>query len=176
MAGFAGSSTLNNVPAVTADVCPFQSYMLLKKLTICDIKFATSRELGRFISIYSINAFGGPALGPLIGEFITNHAYWRWNLRVQAIFVGVTWIGLICFVPESHHPTLLRQRAKRMIKEQKKNQNEDFEIILPAGPTLLTRLKLACYKPLVYLFTEPIVAAVCLYLSLLYGIVSILFL
>lgn len=104
-------------------------------------------------------AFGGPALGPLCSSFIEHDIGFRWNLRVMAIFSGLMSL-LAAFVPETHGPTLLKWKVK---KEGR------------APPALSARQVVAVYKvalarPIVYLFTEPIVTLVCVYLSILYGI------
>lgn len=62
--------------------------------------------------------FGGPLLGPVIGNYVVQNGLgWRWNMWIMAIFAGV--ISLICSValPELYHPSVLKQKTKRLRKE-----------------------------------------------------------
>ncbi|KAK7055159.1 hypothetical protein R3P38DRAFT_2845480 [Favolaschia claudopus] len=90
-------------------------------------------------------AFGGPALGPLISAFIEH---------------GAGWHILVAFVPETHGPTLLKWRLER-------------EGNTPAPLTfrkIITVFRVALARPVLYLFTEPVVMLVSIYFSVLYGI------
>ncbi|KAJ7021438.1 major facilitator superfamily domain-containing protein [Mycena alexandri] len=138
--GFFGSPSLNNVPASIGD-------------------YTTLRERILYLILYAICAFGGPALGPLVSAFVEHDAGFRWNLRVMAIFCGVLSI-LVAFVPETHGPTLLRWRIK---KSGRAPPTTTFSKVISVFKTALSR-------PIMYLFTEPLVTFVSLYLSVLYGI------
>ncbi|KAJ6510592.1 major facilitator superfamily domain-containing protein [Mycena sanguinolenta] len=140
LVGFFGSASINNVPASIGDL-------------------TSPLERGRYTISYALFAFGGPSLGPLASAFIQQYAGFRWNLLVMAIFSAILSI-LVAFVPETHGPTLLKWR---IAKEGK------------APPPLpLSRImaifKIALARPIIYLFTEPVVMLVSLYLSVLYGI------
>ncbi|KAF7297315.1 MFS transporter [Mycena indigotica] len=108
----------------------------------------------------ALMAFGGPSLGPLISSFVQTEAGYRWNLRVIAIFSSVTSL-MVAFVPETHGPTLLKWRLQRENKELA--PKTDIK-------KLMSVLKVAISRPIVYLFTEPVVMLVSIYLSILYGI------
>ncbi|KAJ7764896.1 major facilitator superfamily domain-containing protein, partial [Mycena metata] len=138
--GFFGSPSLNNVPASIGD-------------------YTTLRERILYVILYAICAFGGPALGPLVSAFIEHDAGFHWNLRVMAIFCAVFSI-LVAFVPETHGPTLLKRKIAKSGQA-------------PPATTLskvVSVFKTAISRPIIYLFTEPLVAFVSLYLSVLYGI------
>ncbi|PRQ70358.1 Major facilitator superfamily domain-containing protein [Rhodotorula toruloides] len=139
--GFFGSASINNVPASVGD-------------------FTVPRTRGPFTVLYAVCAFGGPSIGPLLSAFIEHDAGFRWNLRVMAIFSTVTSI-LVAFVPETHHPTLHRWRlAKEAAVEVK-----------PGGWQVIFGVyKQALARPFVFLFTEPVVLFVSVYLSVLYGV------
>ncbi|KAJ7902881.1 major facilitator superfamily domain-containing protein [Mycena olivaceomarginata] len=138
--GFFGSASINNVPASIGD-------------------YTTPLERGRYTISYALFAFGGPALGPLASAFIQQDAGFRWNLRVMAIFCAVLSI-LVALAPETHGPTLLKWR---MAKEGKTPPRQDF------GKVMFV-FKGALARPIIYLFTEPVVMLISLYLSILYGI------
>ncbi|KAJ7629978.1 major facilitator superfamily domain-containing protein [Mycena polygramma] len=138
--GFFGSAPINNVPASIGD-------------------YTTPMERGIYSILYAIMAFGGPALGPLISAFIQQDAGFRWNLRVMAIFSTVFSI-LAALVPETHGPTLLKWRIAKEGKEPH---------ALKIGQVWVV-FKVALARPVIFLFTEPVIIMVALYLSVLYGI------
>jgi len=140
LVGFFGSASINNVPASIGD-------------------FTTPLERGTYTIAYALFAFGGPALGPLASAFIQQDADYHWNFRVMAIFCAVLSI-LVALVPETHGPTLLKWR---IAKEGKAPPPLHFGKIMSI-------FKVALARPIIYLFTEPVVMLVSLYLSVLYGI------
>lgn len=76
----------------------------------------------------------------------------------MACFITVISIGC-ALIPETHGPTILRWRIAR-------------EGNAPAKPSLrqvLSIFRTAVARPLVYLFCEPIVTLVSLYLSVVYA-------
>ncbi|KAJ6476266.1 major facilitator superfamily domain-containing protein [Mycena sanguinolenta] len=138
--GFFGSAGMNNVPASIGD-------------------YTTLMERGLYSITYAIMAFGGPSLGPLVSAFIQHDAGWHWNFRVMAIFCTVLSI-LVAFIPETHGPTLLKWRNA-------KEGNAPPPVKLSQ---IIAVLKVGLSRPLLYLFTEPVVMVVSFYFSILYGI------
>ncbi|KAK4056382.1 hypothetical protein OIO90_002525 [Microbotryomycetes sp. JL221] len=138
--GFFGSSAINTVPASIGD-------------------FTTLVQRGPFTILYALCAFGGPGLGPLCSAFIETYAGFRWNLRVMAIFITITTIAA-AMVPETHAPTILKRKLEK--------QGQPAPKLSPGK--VVGVYKTAMSRPLVYLFTEPIVTIVCMYLSFLYGV------
>ncbi|KAJ6630179.1 major facilitator superfamily domain-containing protein, partial [Mycena sp. CBHHK59/15] len=139
-AGFFGASAINNVPASVGD-------------------YTTPANRGTYTILYAVMAFGGPALGPLCSSFIESDIGFHWNLRAMAIFSTILSI-FVALVPETHGPTLLKWRISR-------------EGNAPP-PLKLSKIaevfKVALARPIIYLFTEPVVLLVSIYLSVLYGI------
>lgn len=140
LVGFFGASSINNVPASIGD-------------------YTTLVQRGQHSILYALMAFGGPSLGPLISAFVQYDAGLRWNLRVMAILSTVFSI-MVAFIPETHGPTLLKWR---IAKEKMVVPSADFV-------TVMAVFKNALARPIVYLFTEPVVALVSVYFSILYGI------
>jgi MFS family permease len=62
--------------------------------------------------------FSGPTFGPVIGGFIVESSIgWRWTMWVVIIAgLAVCLLALITY-PETHPPSLLCKRAKRLRKE-----------------------------------------------------------
>ncbi|KAJ7075667.1 major facilitator superfamily domain-containing protein [Mycena belliarum] len=138
--GFFGAASINNVPASVGD-------------------YTTHIERGRYTILYALMAFGGPALGPLASAFIEHEAGFHWNFRVMAIFSTFMSI-LVALVPETHGPTLLKRRIAKA-----GNAPPPLDFLQVMGV-----FKVALARPIIYLFTEPVVMLVSIYLSVLYGI------
>lgn len=147
LAGTSGSSSFNNVPASMADYAP-------------------PIKAFRYLSYFALTAFGGPALGPIISAFIDHRAGFRWNLRVQAIYVAVSFLLCLLFVPETHH-AILRKKIEEDSEGQTK-PNTRIRSFLSSFSTLLV-------QQFVCLFKEPVVAFICFYLSMLYGVLYAFF-
>ncbi|KAF7321076.1 MFS transporter [Mycena chlorophos] len=147
LVGFFGSASINNCPA-----------------SIGDFTFPEQRL--RYTTLYAIMAFGGPALGPLISNFIQSEAGYKWNLLVTAIFSTALSVG-VALVPETHGPTLLRWREART---SPKTASESIPLAAQ-----LQAFRTALARPTIYIFTEPVVSLICVYLSTLYGVLYCFF-
>nr|GAT58078.1 MFS transporter [Mycena chlorophos] len=118
----------------------------------------TPRERGLYTILYALMAFGGPSLGPLVSAFVEHDAGFRWNLRVMAI-LSTTLSILVALLPETHGPTLLKRRQAET----------------ESPKAVLSVFKNAMARPVLYLFTEPLVAIISFYLSILYAILYAFF-
>lgn len=162
LGGVFGSSSLNNTPASVADI-------------------TTPQHVIRYLLIYGLCAFGGPGLGPLLGAFIDNRAGWRWNMRMQAIFVAIMTIVCILFLPETNHQ-VLQANANRAAEVKAEHEKQNGNTVHHATLTwqkqwkqLNAALKVALSGPFVWLFAEPVVTFISLYLSLLYAVLYLTF-
>ncbi|BGP52133.1 hypothetical protein JCM10450v2_008104 [Rhodotorula kratochvilovae] len=142
LVGFAGSAAINNVPASIGD-------------------FTIPATRGPYAIVYAICAFGGPSLGPLCSAFIEVDIGFRWNLRVMAIFSTLMSL-LVAFVPETHHPTLVRRRNLKADAHERPKSASFGEV--------MQVFKVALSRPVVFFCTEPIVLFISIYLSILYGV------
>lgn len=150
-AGVFGASPLCIVPAVLADIY-------------------TNVHRGAAISIYALTVFGGPFLAPFIGGFITmSQLRWRWTLYLPAIMGFFNVFLLLVWIKETYHPCILADKA-RYIRQQSGNwgihaRHEKVEVEFhEVARKYFTR-------PLKMLATEPIVLAISLYMSFIYGLV-----
>lgn len=154
LAGGFGSSSLTNAPAVIA------SLFSLKYLVVG-------------IVIFSIAPTAGPCLGPIVGGYIMNAgANWRWVFRVCTIFSFVMLLLIVFTMPETLDAVRLKKKAQRLRKETGK------PYIAPIEQRKLELAKLPGQivgKPIKMLFIEPMLFAITLYLSFLYGTVYLLF-
>ncbi|KAL3486488.1 major facilitator superfamily domain-containing protein [Aspergillus germanicus] len=149
--GFFGSAPISNVTAALGDMW--------------------SRETrGIAVSLYAVAVNGGPSLGPVIGAaLVTNpHLNWRWTGYILAIWVFVTWAMAFFFLPEVYPLVLLKQKAQRLRKETNDNRyyHPHEHLKLDVHSVVTKQLS----RPMIMLFTEPIVTCIAIYASFVYGV------
>ncbi|KAI8936318.1 hypothetical protein NX059_006734 [Plenodomus lindquistii] len=150
-----GSSPLTNAGGVIADMF-------------------SANERGLAMSLFSAAPFMGPVLGPIIGGFLGMTEGWRWVNGLMAIWSGVMLVVVVCLVPETYPPVLLRARANKLSKLSGKVYRSRIDIDqgkISLGEAFATGLK----RPWVLLFTEPIVLLLSIYHAIIYGILYMLF-
>lgn len=152
-AGFIGAAPLAVVPAAFADM------------------FDTNIR-GKAICLFSLGVFVGPILAPVIGSYITQHTTWRWLEYVIACFASAIFVAILFFFEESHHPSILVGKAKELRKLTGNwgihAAHEDVELsVKEIAEKTITR-------PIIMLFTEPLLLIVTIYNSFVYGILYLL--
>lgn len=117
--------------------------------------------------------FFGPALGPIIGGFINQYAYWRWTYYMLLIWSGVQYLLLVFAVPETYHPAILRKKA-RMLRKSTGDHRYKAPMELQQK-SLIKAIRLSLYRPMQLLTKEFMVQALCLYSAVLLGILYLFF-
>ncbi|KZF20456.1 MFS multidrug transporter-like protein [Xylona heveae TC161] len=125
-------------------------------------------QRGKSISIYSLMPLLGPALGPLIGGFITEKTTWRWSFWAVSIADAFIQCAGLIFLKETYAPKLLKLKADRLKKETG-NQAFHTEYDVP-GRTIGSLLRTSLVRPFRLLGTQPIIQALAVYQAYLYGI------
>jgi predicted MFS family arabinose efflux permease len=64
--------------------------------------FVTTAERGSYMGIMNTFPLSAPALGPVFGGLIAQHAGWRWIFWFLAIFGGVVVVMIILAMPETN--------------------------------------------------------------------------
>ncbi|PSN64368.1 MFS general substrate transporter [Corynespora cassiicola Philippines] len=149
----------------------FSAPMTLVGGTLADMW--KNEERGVPMAAFSAAPFIGPAVGPLVGGFLSDATGWRWLYWIQLILSFVAWVGISFTVPETYTPTLLGRRAAKMRKEtgdDKYVTEEDLDL-RPLGQ----RLQLFLLRPFQLLFQELIVFFISVYMSVLYGLLYMFF-
>ncbi|KAG0646033.1 Major facilitator superfamily multidrug transporter NAG3 [Hyphodiscus hymeniophilus] len=153
------------------DGIAFSAPIVLVGGTLADLW--TVEERGVPMAVFSAAPFVGPAIGPLVGGFLSDAKGWRWLYWIQLIMSGTTWILITFTLPETYAPTILSKRAKKIRKETG-NARVVTEQQLNPRPFKET-LYLILFRPMQLLVLEPIVFLVALYMSVLYGLLYMFF-
>jgi multidrug resistance protein len=155
LAGIFGGSSLTNGGGVIADLFP-----------------ASQRSLG--MSLFVCGPFLGPTIGPVVGGFVDETSGWRWVEKVMAIFVGVLLIFGVLTIPETYSPVILGRRARTLEKCAGVRYISMVEAregkVEPA-----VALKRAFGRPWIFLFREPIVLLLSVYMAIIYGTLFMFF-
>jgi MFS family permease len=123
--------------------------------------------------IYTASPFLGPSVGPIVGGFINQYTSWRWTFYVLIIWAGVTLIMILLLVPETYHPVLLREKARKLRKE-----TGDPRWVAPMEKTSKSVIKTISYsllRPGELLLFEPMCLNLCLFSAILLGILYLFF-
>lgn len=153
------------------DGLAFSAPMTLVGGTLADLW--RTEERGVPMAAFSAAPFVGPAIGPLVGGFLSDAAGWRWLYWIQLILGGVVYILITFTVPETYAPTILLARAKKLRKETGDNSHVT-EQELDMRP-LSQRLRIFLVTPFQLLCRELIVLLISLYMSVLYGLLYMFF-
>ncbi|RVX68845.1 hypothetical protein B0A52_07500 [Exophiala mesophila] len=155
LAGFTASSPLAVVGGALADIWS----PLDRAYAIC---------------VFASAAFSGPVVGPIIGGFITqSYLGWRWTAWITLIMTAL--FGAIGFflIPETSAARILQIKAKRL-----RYQTKNWALHAKADEnriTAKTLITVYLVRPFVMISKEPILALMTTYMSILYGIIYLLF-
>ncbi|KAK3300728.1 major facilitator superfamily domain-containing protein [Chaetomium fimeti] len=153
------------------DGIAFSAPMTLVGGTLADLW--RNEERGVPMAAFSAAPFIGPAIGPLVGGFLSDAAGWRWLYWIQLILSFVVWVLITFTVPETYAPTILARRAAKLRKQTGDNGHVT-EAELDQRP-FSQRIGVFLIRPFQLLFRELIVFLVSLYMSVLYGLLYMFF-
>ncbi|WVF67479.1 hypothetical protein IAT40_002235 [Kwoniella sp. CBS 6097] len=129
---------------------------------------------GQAMSIFSLAPFAGPSIGPIVsGAIQVTGTNWRWMYWILTIFAGFCLAVIVVFVPETYAPKILATKAKKMRKDTQ--EQRWYAPLERADKTWKARVNDILFKPFVILALEPMLMAVTLYMSFVYGVVYLLF-
>lgn len=148
--GFFGSCPLAVVAAIFADMFD-------------------NTQRGIAIVVFSSMVFMGPMLGPFIGGFIQeSYLKWRWNVYLPGIMGSCSVILNFFFLKESYAPVVLVGKAQELRRRTKNwgihAKQEEVEV------DLRELLQKNFTRPIRLLISEPIILAVTVYMSFIYGL------
>jgi DHA1 family multidrug resistance protein-like MFS transporter len=124
---------------------------------------------GKAIVIFSLMVFAGPILAPVVGGFISySYLGWRWTEYITGIMGALAVILDIFFYQESYHPIILVRKAQEIRK-----RTGNWGVYAPHEQVEFSASELVeknLSRPLVMLFTEPILFLLTLYTAFIYGL------
>jgi multidrug resistance protein len=142
---------------------------------------------GKAMAVWAMGPLVGPVIGPLGGGFLSQAKGWRWVFWLLAILVrfprhhkystnelqdGFGTIISFLFIDETYAPVLLAKKTKRLRKE---TGNQELRSRLESKVDKKTTFLIAIVRPTKMLLFSPIVTAICVYISVAYGILYLLF-
>jgi len=128
------------------------------------MSYSSQKEASKANTCYSI--------GPVAGGYLVEAAGWRWVYWVIAIAEAVFSVLAVIVMRESYAPVILARKAARLRKE---TGNEALRSKLDTGLTPKELLVRSLIRPSKMLVFSPIVAAMSIYMALIYGIMYLLF-
>ncbi|KAF8687127.1 MFS general substrate transporter, partial [Rhizoctonia solani] len=139
---------------------------------IADIWDADTR--GKALAIFTLAPFAGPALGPTVAGYMSLAGVsWRWLFGVLSIFAGICTIVLAFTLPETYAPIILKKRAEKLRKST--GDDRYYSAIERENLHWAKRIENILGRPFIMFFQEPMLFAVTLYMSFIYGCVYLLF-
>ncbi|KAL5350758.1 hypothetical protein ACLOAV_004327 [Pseudogymnoascus australis] len=123
--------------------------------------------------VFTASPFIGPVLGPLLGGFINQYTHWRWTYYVLLIWNFVLWLLIIIFVPETYHPILLRNKARKIRADTGDDRYKaPMEL---STKTIPHEIRISLYRPFQLLALEFMVLNLCVFSGFLLGILYLFF-
>lgn len=132
------------------------------------------KERGKSNAIFVMGPLFGPVVGPVIGGFIAQRAGWRWGYWVLFIATAVVTVITQIFNRETYPPVILMKKTTRMAKELDRPELRSGYEAEGARQTGRAILRHGISRPLRMLFFSPIIALLCLYEALVYGLLYLL--
>ncbi|VDC02267.1 unnamed protein product [Peniophora sp. CBMAI 1063] len=134
----------------------------------------TARTRGRGLTVFAVAPFAGPAVGPTVaGWLAVAGVSWRWLFWILTIFSGVCLTVTIFTLPETYKPVLLRQKAQKIRKD---TGDERFYAPLETHKESIgQRAEKILLMPFKVFFQEPVLIALTVYMSFMYGCLYLLF-
>ncbi|KAH9968846.1 major facilitator superfamily domain-containing protein [Russula dissimulans] len=133
-----------------------------------------ARTRGKAMLLFAVSPFAGPAIGPVVSGWLSvGGVSWRWTFWILTIFTGVCLVVIIFTIPETYGPILRVKKAKRLRKET--GDNRYYAPMEVKTVDLKQRLYDTLAMPFKMVFLEPMLMAIVVYQSFLYGCIYILF-
>lgn len=117
--------------------------------------------------------FVGPSLGPVIGGFINYYAHWRWTYYFVIIWSTALWIAIVVLTPETYHPVILREKARKLRRE-----TGDDRFKAPIEKSTRSKRRVIAHsllRPLQFILLEPMCLCLNIYSAILLGILYLFF-
>ncbi|WWC90577.1 uncharacterized protein L201_005513 [Kwoniella dendrophila CBS 6074] len=129
---------------------------------------------GQAMSLFALAPFAGPSIGPIVaGAIQVSGTNWRWMFWILTMFAGFCLVVIVVAVPETYAPKILANKAKKLRKDTQ--EERWYAPLEKMDHRWQARLYDILAKPFVILALEPMLLAVTMYMSFVYGVVYLLF-
>ncbi|KAI6709196.1 hypothetical protein JHW43_008263 [Diplocarpon mali] len=115
---------------------------------------------------YLLGPLLGPTIGPLLGAVILNKLDWPWLFWTLLVICAGAVLGAFFFLRETYVPAILSKRKRELEASASQKYYFEGEDVRP----LRTKLAQSVQRPLLILFTQPIVITMALYQALIFAI------
>ncbi|KAK1689911.1 major facilitator superfamily domain-containing protein [Colletotrichum godetiae] len=129
-------------------------------------------ERGKGLAVWNLPVLLGPAIGPLVGSYLSAATGWRWDFWFLAIAMGAIYIATLLLLRETHSPTLLEWKARRL---RKKYGNPEISSILASKKSPQATFLNAIVRPTRLLVYSPIILTLSICAAVNYGFIYIIF-
>ncbi|KAK9495947.1 major facilitator superfamily domain-containing protein [Lipomyces doorenjongii] len=124
------------------------------------------------IGLFSIGPTAGPILAPIISGWIAMYLPWQWVFWILIIVNGTVFAFGLVTLEETYAPVLLQWKAQQLRKEtENRALHTVFEI---TNFSAMEKLQIAITRPIILLFTNPIVFGLSMYMAFTYGFLYLL--
>ncbi|KAI9748582.1 MAG: hypothetical protein M4579_007182 [Chaenotheca gracillima] len=124
-------------------------------------------QRGVSLGIYSFVPLLGPAIGPIIGGYVAEKTTWRWIFWSTSIFDGALQVATVFLFWETHGPTILHKKAKKL---RKATGNTRLHTVFERpDQSIFKTLKISLTRPFRLLATHPIIQLISLYSAYNFG-------
>lgn len=128
-----------------------------------------NRHRGLAITVFTMTVFTGPLFSPFVGNFIVDsYLGWRWVEYLTGIMGALALVLNLLFMEETYPPAVLIEKAAELRRRTRNwgihAKQEEIEIDLGE------LLKKNFTRPILILFTEPILLSLSIYMAFLYGL------
>ncbi|KPM42383.1 hypothetical protein AK830_g4178 [Neonectria ditissima] len=127
-------------------------------------------ERGRAMAVMNMPVLLGPCIGPAVGAYLSRAAGWRWDFWLIIIMAGCSFVLSLISLRETHHPTVLSRKAKRL-----RESNGDPGPQKRLGQHPLQLFFTSIIRPVKMLTMSPIILGLSLLAAVAYGVLYLLF-
>lgn len=131
------------------------------------------KKRGAAMSLTSMIPILGSAVGPIIGGYVTQYLSWRWTFWLMSIATACLSLLMVAVLKESYVP-LIRRRALQKSGSCQGKVNSPSKYLIGWNLTTFKSIALLTIRPFVILSSSRIAVLMALYLSILFGYISLL--
>ncbi|KAH7013979.1 major facilitator superfamily transporter [Ilyonectria destructans] len=136
------------------------------------VDLTTIQQRGTAMSVWSLGPLLGPSIGPIAGGFLAQAEGWRWIFWVLTITAGVITIMGLAVLRETHPPTLLKRKTRRLQKETGNMQlRSKLDSNIAPGQLFLRSI----LRPSKLLIFSPVCLLLSVYAAFIYAMIYFMF-